>query len=131
MCNYYKFRDQNKSYFEKVRPQDLLTVADANILQVTPLRDQTGRRIMIFRFGVWKPSELTTDDIFRASVCVLEMGAMEPITQVTGGVGIFDLQGFSLSHILHLSPSVAKKMIALMVVSIGFVCIIRDKLIVN
>ncbi|XP_073821197.1 alpha-tocopherol transfer protein-like [Musca autumnalis] len=117
ICNYYKFRDQNKSYFEKVRPLDLTYIAGKDIVHVTPYRDQCGRRIMIFRFGLWKPSEVTTDDIFRASVCLLEMGSMEPITQVVGGIGIFDLQGISLNHILHLSPSVASKMIALMVTS--------------
>lgn len=100
-----------------MRPLDLTYIAGKNIVHVTPYRDQCGRRILIFRFGIWKPSEVTTDDIFRSSICLLEMGAMEPITQVVGGIGIFDLQGFSLSHLLHLSPSVATKMIALMVVS--------------
>ncbi|XP_013115257.2 alpha-tocopherol transfer protein [Stomoxys calcitrans] len=117
LCNYYKFREQNKNFFEKVRPLDLTYIASKDIVHVTPYRDQCGRRIMIYRFGVWKPSEVTTDDIFRATVCLMEMGILEPITQVVGGIGIFDLQGFSLSHLLHLSPSVATKMIAVMVTS--------------
>ncbi|XP_073823127.1 alpha-tocopherol transfer protein-like [Musca autumnalis] len=117
ICNYYKFRDQNKSYFEKVRPFELTYIASKDIVDVTPYRDRCGRRIMIYRFGLWKPSEITTDDIFRATICLLEMGSMEPINQVVGGIGIFDLQGISFNHILHLSPSVASKMIALMVTS--------------
>ncbi|XP_075151325.1 alpha-tocopherol transfer protein [Haematobia irritans] len=112
LSNYYKFREQNKIFFEKVRPLDLSYIASKDIVHVTPYRDQCGRRIMIYRFGIWKPSEVKTDDIFRATVCLMEMGILEPITQVVGGIGIFDLQGFSLGHLLHLSPSVATNVIA-------------------
>lgn len=39
--------------------------------------------------------------------------------------GIFDLEGLSLQHIWNLSPSVAKKIISLMVVSITSVEIFK------
>ncbi|XP_037821206.1 alpha-tocopherol transfer protein [Lucilia sericata] len=117
LCHYYKFREQNKSYYEKVRPVELKFINEANILTVTPYRDQKGHRIIIYRFGKWKTNEVNIDDIFRASVCLLEMGSMEPIGQVVGGVGIFDLKDFTLGHVLHLSPSVAQKMIAMLVTS--------------
>ena len=67
---------------------------------------------------MWKTNEVNIDDIFRASLCLLELGSMEPIGQVVGGVGIFDLKDFTLGHVLHLSPSVAQKMIAMLVVSV-------------
>lgn len=118
MCHYYKFRQQNKSYYEKVRPAALKFIGEADILTVTPYRDQKGHRILIYRFGKWNTGQVNIDDIFRASVCLLELGSMEPIGQVVGGVGIFDLKDFTLNHVLHLSPSVAQKMIAIMVVSI-------------
>ncbi|XP_037960415.1 alpha-tocopherol transfer protein [Teleopsis dalmanni] len=117
MSNYYKFREHNKSYYEKVRPLDLKFVGDDNIVTVTPYRDQHGHRIIIYRFGEWKPSRISVDDIFRASIVLIELGSLEPISQVVGGVGIFDLQNLSLNHVLHLSPSVAQKMIALLVTS--------------
>lgn len=116
MVNYYKFRGQNKSYFEKVRPLELKSLGDAGIISVTPYRDQNGHRILIYRFGAWKPDKISVDDIFRATIILLELGSLEPIAQVTGGVGIFDLKDLNLNHILHLSPSVAQKMIALLVV---------------
>lgn len=47
---------------------------------------------------------------------MLEIGIMEPRAQVMGGVGIFDLAGLSMNHTLHMSPAVAQKMIAIMVV---------------
>lgn len=41
---------------------------------------------------------------------------MEPQAQLMGGVGIFDLEGLTMNHTLHMSPTVAQKMIAIMVV---------------
>lgn len=87
-------------------------------MTTTPYRDQLGRRMLIYRFGNWKPSRTPVDDIFKATLIVLEIGIMEPRAQVMGGVGIFDLEGLSMSHTFHMSPSVAQKMIAIMVVSI-------------
>lgn len=117
MVNYYQFREQNKSYFEKVRPLELRSLGDEDIISVTPYRDQNGHRILIYRFGAWKPGKISVDDIFRATIILLELGSLEPIAQVLGGVGIFDLKDLSFNHILHLSPSVAQKMIALLVTS--------------
>lgn len=72
--------------------------------------------MLIYRFGNWKPSKIPIDELFKATLIVLEIGIMEPRAQVNGGVGIFDLQGLSMNHTLQLSPSVAQKMIAIMVV---------------
>lgn len=117
MCNYYKFKEQNKSYYEKVRPLDLKFLGDEDIISVTPYRDQHGHRILIHRFGVWKPNKVSVDDIFRGTIAVFELGSLEPIAQVMGGVGIFDLQDLALNHVFQMSPSVAQKMIALLVVN--------------
>lgn len=117
LCNYYKFREDNKKYYEKVRPLDLRHLGDDDILTVTPYRDQLGHRILIYRFGRWRPNRVTVDDIFRATIILQELGSLEPISQIMGGVAIFDLKDLALEHLLHLSPSVAQKMIALLVVS--------------
>ncbi|KAM8715160.1 hypothetical protein ACLKA7_002241 [Drosophila subpalustris] len=117
LCSYYKFREENKKYYEKVRPIDLRHVGDEEILTVTPYRDQHGHRILIYRFGIWRPNRVTVDDIFRATIVLQELGSLEPISQIVGGVAIFDLKDLGLEHLLHLSPSVAQKMIALLVTS--------------
>lgn len=99
---------------------DLRHLGDENILTVTPYRDQLGHRILIYRFGCWRPNRVTVDDIFRATIILQELGSLEPISQIMGGVAIFDLKDLGLEHMLHLSPSVAQKMIALLVVSESF-----------
>ncbi|KAH8404823.1 hypothetical protein KR222_004793, partial [Zaprionus bogoriensis] len=117
ICSYYKFREDNKKFYEKVRLMDLRHLGDENILTVTPYRDQHGRRIIIYRYGLWRPNRVTIDDIFRATIVLQELGSLEPISQIAGGVAIFDLKNLSLEHLIHLSPSVAQKMIALLVTS--------------
>jgi hypothetical protein len=71
----------------------------------------------LFQFGNWKPKKTAADEIFKATLIVLEIGIMEPRAQVNGGVGIFDLEGLGLNHTVHMSPAVAQKMIAIMTVS--------------
>lgn len=97
----------------------LAKLGEDDVCSVTPYRDQSGRRIMIYRIGNWRPSKIPIDDIFRCALILFEMGAMEPISTVAGGVGIFDLEGLSLNHAWYVTPSVAKKIISLMVVSIS------------
>lgn len=82
---------------------------------MAPYLDQHGHRLMLYKIGNWKTSEVTIDDIFRATLLLLELASLEPRAQVLGGVCIFDLEGLSFGHLWHMSPSVAQKIIALMV----------------
>lgn len=117
LCRYYEFREANRELHEKVRPLDMTILGEEDIIQVTPYRDQLGRRISIYTIGNWKPNKLSIDEIFKATLIMLEIGSLEPTTQVVGGVGVFDLRGLSFNHVPRLTPSVAQKMISLMVTS--------------
>lgn len=117
LCRYTKLREDNIQWVDKVNPLKLALLGEENIISTTPYRDQTGKRMLIYRFGNWKPSKVPIDELFKATLVVLDIGIMEPRAQVLGGVGIFDLEGLSMNHTFHMSPSVAQKMIAMMVVS--------------
>lgn len=99
---------------------------------------------MFYKIGNWKPSKVPINDLLKATLVLLEMGSMEPraqvnifelifrmqiltsfIDQVLGGVGIFDLEGLTINHGLLITPSVASKIICLMVVSIHITKIIN------
>lgn len=118
MCRYYDFKEANPDYFVNVHPGSLQSMGEHNIIQVLPYRDQNGRRIMIHKIGNWKPNKVPLEDIFRATLILMEIGSMEPRTQILGGVGIFDLENLGLNHCWHMSPSLAQKIIAIMVVSV-------------
>lgn len=117
LCNYCEFRDANRELHEKVHPIDLKPVGDYDIVSVAPYKDQDGHRILFYRFGNWKPAKTSVNDIFKVTLILLEIGALEPSGQILGGVGIFDLSNLTLNHSFHLTPSVAQKMISLMVTS--------------
>nr|XP_019554552.2 alpha-tocopherol transfer protein-like isoform X1 [Aedes albopictus] len=115
MCRYYEFRENNTDLYENVNPMTLRSLGDDNIITISPYRDQEGRRVLFFKFGNWRPSKIPLTDLFKATLLMLEVGSLEPISQVVGGIGIMDLEGLSLNHAWHMSPSVAQKIIALLV----------------
>lgn len=82
-----------------------------------PYREQTGRRIIYYRMGLWNPEKYTIDEMFQATISVLEMAAMEPQTQILGAICCFDLKDLTLQQALYMTPSIAHKMIQLMMVS--------------
>lgn len=86
---------------------------------------------MIYKMGNWDPSKIPVTDLFRATLILLEMGSLEPRTQVLGGVGIFDFEGFSLRNLWYLNPSLAQKIIAIMVVSNNLVLEISHRALFN
>lgn len=94
----------------------LKRLGEEDIVSVAPYRDQLGRRIMFYKIGNWRPSKIPLNDIFKATLVLFEMGSLEPQAQVLGGIGIFDLERMGLNHAWCITPSVAKKIISLMVV---------------
>jgi hypothetical protein len=51
MVNYYKFKENNPELHNGVNPMNLRFMGDDDILSVLPYREQTGRRIMIYKLG--------------------------------------------------------------------------------
>ena len=74
---------------------------------------------MIYKVGNWNPSENTVTELFQATLVILELAVLEQRAQILGGVCIFDLQGISLSHAWQVTPSVARKILQIMVVRIN------------
>jgi hypothetical protein len=67
--------------------------------------------------GNWNPSSFSIEEIFKATVVVLELAVLEQRAQILGGICIFDLGGISLQHAWHVTPSIAKRTVELLVVS--------------
>ncbi|XP_052125502.1 alpha-tocopherol transfer protein [Frankliniella occidentalis] len=111
---YMRFKEENPTYQKDVDPEGFADLGEADLFTVFPYRDQEGRRIMLFKMGNWDPSKVHIDDIFRATLIVLELGTMEPKTQINGGVVIFDLQGIGLQHAWQVTPTIAAKVIQLL-----------------
>ncbi|XP_018902394.1 alpha-tocopherol transfer protein isoform X2 [Bemisia tabaci] len=115
--NYFNFREKNSDFYANVNPLNLSFIGDADVLSVLPYREQTGRRIMIYRMGKWNTKEYDIDEILKASLAILELGVLEPRAQILGGVVIFDLANLTLQQAWQITPNVASKVIELMVTS--------------
>lgn len=114
LVNYYKFKENNPEIHKGIDPMKLNFIGEDDVLGVLPYREQTGRRIMIYRVGNWDPSRYGVDEIMKATVVILELAVLEQRAQILGGVCIFDLGGLSLSHAWHVTPTLAAKVVNLL-----------------
>jgi hypothetical protein len=51
MTNYYRFKENNQEIHGDVHPMSMRFIGDNDVLSVLPYREQTGRRIMIYKLG--------------------------------------------------------------------------------
>ncbi|XP_044750135.1 alpha-tocopherol transfer protein-like isoform X1 [Coccinella septempunctata] len=117
LCNYYEFKENNKDFFEGISLENLEILGHDEIITVPPYREQTGRRILLYRMGNWDPESVTVTELFQASLLIMEVGALEPMNQILGGICIWDLEGVSLGQAWYLTPSIAYKMMEIMTTS--------------
>ncbi|KAE9533552.1 hypothetical protein AGLY_009190 [Aphis glycines] len=115
--NYYRFRENHPDYYS-INPLDLSFIADLEVLSVLPYREQTGRRILIYKLGNWNTNDFDMNEILKASLATLELGILEPMAQILGGVVIFDMNGFTLQHAYQITPKVVSTIFDLIVYSI-------------
>lgn len=115
MCRYHQFRQTNKKFYENVHPVRLRSLGDDEIVSVPPYRDQNGRRLIVYKIANWRPSKVPIEDLFKATLLIMEVGSLEPQSQILGAVGIFDLQGLSMNQAWQVSPSLAQKVVQLLV----------------
>ena len=82
-------------------------IGDDDVMTVPAYRTQCGRRMMIYRMGNWNPRKYSVEEIFKATLIILELGILEPSAQILGGVVIFDLEGITMSHAWTITPQVS------------------------
>ncbi|XP_017882024.1 alpha-tocopherol transfer protein-like isoform X2 [Ceratina calcarata] len=115
IVNYYNFKEEHPEIHQDVNPLEMKHIGEDDVMTVPAYRTECGRRIMIYRLGNWDPRKYSVEEIFKATVIVLELGVLEPRAQIFGGVVLFDLEGITISHAWTITPQVANMVIALMV----------------
>ncbi|TRY72381.1 hypothetical protein TCAL_04745 [Tigriopus californicus] len=103
LTRYFRMRKCNPENFDKALPSLAKSIFSHQQQTVLPCRDRNGRRIFLFRAGIWDPYQVTPGDIFAANYLLLEMIAREAKSQVAGLVMVVDLAGFCFSHIMNVS----------------------------
>ena len=65
MVGYYKFRENNESFFQDVNLWTLEEICEEGIVSVLPVRDQDGVRTTIVNIGKWDTSKFAVDEILK------------------------------------------------------------------
>lgn len=108
--NYYNFKEEHPEIHQDVNPLEMKHIGEDDVMTVPSYRTNCGRRMMIYRLGNWDPRKYPVEEIFKATVIILELGVLEPRAQILGGVAIFDLQGITMSHAWTITPQVLVSM---------------------
>ncbi|XP_072758675.1 alpha-tocopherol transfer protein [Anoplolepis gracilipes] len=115
IVNYYNFKEEHPEIHQQLNPTEMRYIGDDNVITVPPYRTQCGRRLLIYRIGNWNPSKYPVEELFKATISVLELGILEPRAQIMGGIVIFDLKDITMAHAWTVTPQVATMMLSLMV----------------
>ncbi|GBP06077.1 Clavesin-2 [Eumeta japonica] len=80
--------------------------------------NQSGRvSCVVLYICCWNPKTIAVEELFKATLLVLELGVLEPRVQVLGGTAIFDLDSIGIQHVCQVTTAVASKIVKLMVSS--------------
>ncbi|XP_033855033.1 alpha-tocopherol transfer protein isoform X2 [Acipenser ruthenus] len=116
LINYHKWRKECPEISGNLHPSAVLGLLRNNYHGVLRSRDVNGSRVLIYRIGQWNPTHHTAYEVFRVSLITSELIVQEIETQRNGLKAIFDLQGWRFSHALQITPSLAKKMSAVLTI---------------
>ncbi|CAH1367982.1 unnamed protein product [Tenebrio molitor] len=109
--SYNDFREENRNLYEGVGLDPLIEMTLQDIMHIPPYKDQTGKRMIIYKFGNWDPDISTVEEMLQATLFVLELGGFEPSIQMKGVICVMDLQNISMRQALYLTPNVAQKIV--------------------
>ncbi|XP_061027438.1 alpha-tocopherol transfer protein isoform X1 [Eubalaena glacialis] len=112
--NYYKWREECPEVSADLHPRSILGLLKAGYIGVLRARDPTGSKVLIYRIAHWDPKVFTAYDVFRVSLITSELLVQEVETQRNGIKAIFDLEGWQFSHAFQITPSVARRIAAVL-----------------
>ncbi|XP_020286463.1 alpha-tocopherol transfer protein-like isoform X2 [Pseudomyrmex gracilis] len=117
IANYYTFKEEHPELHQQLGLSQMRAIGEDDVITVPPYRTACGRRMLIYRIGNWDPRKYPVEELFKATICVLEVGILEPRAQILGGIVIFDLKDITMAHAWQVTPQVASLVLSLMVTS--------------
>ncbi|XP_053322110.1 alpha-tocopherol transfer protein isoform X1 [Spea bombifrons] len=112
--NYHKWRKECPEITADLQPSSLLNLFRSGYHGVLKSRDAYGSRVLIYRIEQWDPKEFSAYEVFRVSLITSELLVKDAETQRNGIKAIFDLQGWRLAHAFQITPTIAKRIAAVM-----------------
>ncbi|PAA66430.1 hypothetical protein BOX15_Mlig030478g1, partial [Macrostomum lignano] len=99
---YLRVRRKFPDVFDDYGPAGVRPVLEDGVLVVLPHRDGEGRRIVLYRLGLWDCAKYSSTELVRATCVVMEALLEEEDTQVCGVSVVLDMSGLALRHIRRL-----------------------------
>ena len=119
MKNYEQIIKANPVYFENIDNADKLRmVFGEQINTMMEERDEDGRRVYVYRPGVWNPDKVKFTDIFAAAFVMADMISEEPRTQIAGVTAVADTSGFGFKQARNFGVNDARIMSSFLLVRI-------------
>ncbi|CAL1283641.1 unnamed protein product [Larinioides sclopetarius] len=100
--SHYKHRLKNPSVYRYWTPRQNVEVMKANMIGFLEKRNTDGTAIYFAKVGLWKPKELSFEQILRFGLICNEKAEDNEITQICGITSITDMKDFSWSHLMYL-----------------------------
>ncbi|XP_040074147.1 alpha-tocopherol transfer protein-like isoform X1 [Ixodes scapularis] len=113
---YFRVRMDHADIFDNLLPSRIMfdtIFHQKKLVTILKKPDSLGRRILLVKFGAWDPQVCPLNEYFRAGIVVLECGLLNQMAQIAGVVGVADLDGLKISHLLYFTPSEIRKLIKL------------------
>uniref|UniRef100_A0A0B7AZJ9 CRAL-TRIO domain-containing protein n=2 Tax=Arion vulgaris TaxID=1028688 RepID=A0A0B7AZJ9_9EUPU len=111
--NYYTARVQHPEIFDDVKPSRVQYLFENGAFEVLEQPDINGCAVVIMRPALWNTEYYPSTDISKAMYVFLSKVLENENVQVNGIHGVMNLGGFTMKHVAHFTPSLAKSMIQL------------------
>ncbi|XP_055545730.1 retinaldehyde-binding protein 1-like [Wyeomyia smithii] len=102
---YYKMKANKDFVLDNISAKAISVALEERVIQLYPLRDQHGRRIVYMEAGSnWNCSKVPFPEVIRATHALLTLLSLEPRTQLNGIVFIVNFDRLSFSHLGQFKP---------------------------
>ncbi|CAN8003239.1 unnamed protein product [Ixodes pacificus] len=98
---------------ERISP-DLEMVAQRELGETPQVRKDAVAQLRALLAGAWNPAVCSLNELFRGIIVGAECSLMDPKIQIAGVVGVADLDGLHISHLLYYTPSEIRKALKLL-----------------
>ncbi|KAL1485035.1 hypothetical protein MTO96_032224 [Rhipicephalus appendiculatus] len=114
--NFLRIRSSLPEYYDNFLPSamDYQKIArEHKLLLMSNDRDAHGRTVGLIRFGAWNSSICSFNELVRSVFMGVECALLEEETQIRGMVGVEDIAGLGMHHIIQMTPRFLRLIVAL------------------
>ncbi|XP_077517760.1 clavesin-1-like [Amblyomma americanum] len=114
--NFFRARRDMPEYFKGLTPSTIpykSVFRDHKLLMFPEGKDPEGRTMLMIRFGAWKHSISSMDDLVKCFIVGAECALLDDDTQIRGFVGVDDLKGLGVHHLVDLTPGFLRRVVTL------------------